>query len=210
MAAMVFASREVDRVRLSSTSVRCASVQRWGPTALPARFTTAAAPSRAPASIVPAAGSQAMVSVPGLGWVPGRTSRRTCRPRCCRAATRAEPIRPLAPPTTTSPAATSTSQVGCSSRLVRMVALQGLPACDPGGAAPTPGGAGPPPPSKVLVAAATRKGPELRAGRKQTQQPEQYSDEAHVTGAGQRGLAREGHRLQTGGVVDGQGGAAGT
>src|ERR1700730_2324822 len=53
---MVFATNDVERVRLSSTSVRWASVHRWGPTAFPARLTTAPTPSRASASIVPAAG----------------------------------------------------------------------------------------------------------------------------------------------------------
>src|SRR5829696_101636 len=94
--ASVRASRSVPFVRLSSISRLRAAVQRLSPMPAPARWTTASTPSRAAASILPAAGSQRTARGSSDGRRP---TGRTTWPSPRSAVVSAEPIRPLAPVT---------------------------------------------------------------------------------------------------------------
>src|SRR4029434_3341282 len=76
-----------------------AAVQRPEATLSPARCTTASSPSRAGVPILRAAGFQGVSACPGRGVA--RTSRVTACPPAVNVGTRAEPMNPLAPVTST-------------------------------------------------------------------------------------------------------------
>ncbi len=95
--AMVPASSRVESTRLLAISRLTLAVQRSAPMLLPARCTTASDPARAPASMVPPAGSQRAAPGPGLGE---RVRRMTSWPSAVSLETRAVPISPVEPVTT--------------------------------------------------------------------------------------------------------------
>src|SRR6266498_1807326 len=96
--AMVRASSPVPFTRLSRISRLTLAVQRSAPLLLPARCTTASARAKAPASMVPPAGSQWAAPCPGLGE---RVKRMTSWPSADSLETRAVPINPVEPVTAT-------------------------------------------------------------------------------------------------------------
>src|SRR5690606_14385632 len=96
--ATAVASTSVGTLRLSRSSCLRAPLHGRSPMPAPPRLITASTASNVPSSMRPAGGSQ-----PRSSGAAGarRTSRRTSWPACRRSATRAVPIRPDEPATTT-------------------------------------------------------------------------------------------------------------
>ena len=124
IAATERAISEVPRALLLRIRSFCSGLQRFSPMPSPARCTTASTPSSAPASIVPAIGSQ--TTLPGTA-TPPRTNLRTRCPSASRAAIRADPIKPLAPVTAISTGRSFNNLGGLRCSLVPRLEPKALP-----------------------------------------------------------------------------------